>query len=260
MKDLIKAQLYQLKKNRLVIIVFFAALLIQFTNIISEISYNEAGFPASTYIVDMGLEMIFMSIFFPIIFAGCVCGGDFPDKTTNYELMSGHTRKQVYFSRAVISLVGGAVGEFIIIIAPVVFLSVTNGWGTDILVREAVTRYLLMLFPIARIICEFIFFTYIVKNPYITMASSYLVMMLGVSYGELFSDKASVFLGISNIMKLGTYESWSTYTIDNTVDMIKVYDAALSVGDIISTVSASVIIGGLFLLIGYRYFHADDLN
>lgn len=260
MKNLIKAQLYQLRKNKLVIIVFFAVLLIQFTNIIGEISYNGNEFGASTYIVDMGLEMIFMSLFFPIIFTGCVCGGDFPDKTTNYELMSGHTRKQVYFSRAVISLVGGVVGELIIIVAPIVTLSVVYGWGTEILVKEAVIRYLLMALPIVRMICEFIFLTYVVKNPYITMAGSYFVFTLGLSFVELFSDKASVFLGVTNIMKLGAYESWSTYTLDNTVDLIKVYDAALSAGDIVSTIFGSVIIGGLFLLMGYRYFREDDLN
>ncbi len=260
MKDLIKAQLYQLKKNRLVLIVFIAVFLLQFINIIGEISYSGSGFCASTYIVDMSLEMIFMSLVFPTIFTGCVCGGDFSDKTVNYELMSGHTRKQVYFSRAVISLVGGVIGEFIIIVAPVVVLSEAYGWGTDILVKEAVIRYLFMLLPIARIICEFIFLTYVVKNQYITMAGSCFVFSIGLSLVELLSSETSVFLGMTNIMKLGTYESWSTYTLDNTVDMIKVYDASLSTGDIISTIISSVLFGGVFLFIGYRYFCGDDLN
>ncbi|MDE6025918.1 MAG: hypothetical protein K2G45_10745 [Lachnospiraceae bacterium] len=260
MKDLIKAQLYQLRKSRLIIIVFIAVLLLQFTNLIGEISYSGNGLYASTYIAGMSQDMIFFSLFFPIVFTGLVCGGDFLDRTANYELMSGHTRRQIYFCRAIISLVGGAVGTLIIITAPVVVLSVVYGWGTDISVKEAVIRYALMILPILRIICECVFFTYVVKNPYLTMASSYIVYVLSLSYGELFSKNASVFLGITTIMKLTKYESWSTYTLDNTVDMIKVYEATLSAGDILSVIFASVMIGGLFLFTGYRYFHEDDLN
>lgn len=99
-----------------------------------------------------------------------------------------------------------------------------------------------------------------VKNQYITMAGSCFVFSIGLSLVELLSSETSVFLGMTNIMKLGTYESWSTYTLDNTVDMIKVYDASLSTGDIISTIISSVLFGGVFLFIGYRYFCGDDLN
>ena len=39
-----------------------------------------------------------------------------------------------------------------------------------------------------------------------------------------------------------------------------VYDAALPAGVVAGTVLASVLIGGLYLILGYLYFEKDDLN
>ena len=76
---------------------------------------------------------------------------------------------------------------------------------------------------------------------------------------ELFKTGDLTFLGTGNLQMLFDFTSWSTYTLVGEKE-IMVYDAALSTGDVAGTVLASVLIGGLFLILGYLYFEKDDLN
>lgn len=260
MKSLLKAQLYQLRKSRFVWIIFVAVVILQVSTLFGEWAYRGQEIPAATYVATMGGQIIWMTLMFAIAFTGYVCGADFTDKTVNYEMMSGHSRKQAYFGRAIISMVGGCLGSMLIMAVPVIVSVAACGWGTDVKAGEVILRYMLSALPILRLICEFIFLTYITKNPYITMVGGFLTYILGQSLPDLVGKTDSVLLGIMNISMLTEFESWSTYTLDNTVDMIVVYGAKLSAGDIASTIFASAIIGGLFLVIGYLYFNRDDLN
>lgn len=260
MKSLLKSQLYQLRKSKLVWLIFAAVMLLQVAQLCGEWAYRGHEVPAGTYVVTMGGQTIWTAIMFAIAFTGYVCGADFTDKTVNYELMSGHTRKQTYFGRAIISMVGGGLGSMLITAVPVVVSVIACGWGTDVKAGEVILRYVLSVLPILRLICEFIFLTYVTKNPYITMACGFLLYILGMSLPELVGKTDSVLLGMTNISMFTHFESWMTYTLDNTVDMIMVYGARLSAGDIAATIFASVIIGGLFLITGCLYFDRDDLN
>lgn len=116
MKNLIKAQLYQLKKDRLVQITFVGMLLIllMMAYINQLLAVTEAsgldtvtggGFFANNLVGAMTVGLMFVIISVPRI-----CGWDFTDKTTNYELMSGHIRREVYFSRIAVSLLVGVIG------------------------------------------------------------------------------------------------------------------------------------------------------
>lgn len=260
MRSLLKSQLYQLRKSSIVWTIFAAVMLLQVLLLFGEWAYQGEEVPADTYVATNGGQIIWVSIMFAIVFAGYVCGADFTDKTINYELLSGHTRKQVYFGRAVISMVGGCLGSMLIMAVPVVISVAACGWGTDVKAGEIILRYALSALPILRLICECIFLTYVIKKPYITMAGGFLTYILGMLLPDLVGKTDSVLLGITNISKLTEFESWSTYTLDNTVDLIVVYGAKLSAGDIASTIFASAIIGGLFLATGYLYFNRDDLN
>lgn len=259
MKNIIKSQLYQIKKSSFTYIVFLAVLVMQLANLMGEWDYRGGEMYGSTYIAANGFYTTLVALIFAIVFTGQVCGADFIDRTANYELMSGHLRKQAYFSRAIISLAGGGIGAAIIIAAPVVISTAACGWGNDIRVCDAVFRYLLALLPILRIICEFIFLAYVVKNAYVIMACGFFTYILGIALPEYLGRSESVFLGITNLSRLCSFEAWTTYTVGE-MKMYTVYEAGVSANDVASTLLASVIIGGLFLAIGYLYFKKDDLN
>lgn len=263
LNNIIKAQMYQIRKTTFTPLVFIVMAFLNVSIYFGELDYQNYELSAGECVASMGTIMLCTAVIFAIIFTGYVCGGDFMDKTSNYELMSGHTRGQVYFAHAVVSIVVGTIGTAILLILPVVIGSAAYGWGTEIALSDVLLRYGLSMLVVMRMICEFVFLTYVVRNPYITMAGGYVVFMFGQLFAEFSKNMvngSSVFLGITCFNKLGSFESWFTYTLDNTVDLIKVYDAALSAGDIVSIVVSSIGIGGLFLWLGYKFFAKDDMN
>lgn len=257
MWNVMRAQLFQLKREKLVLIVFLIILFMQFTALMGEV--DSGSIAGGDYVAVAGTYISLLPMVFVTVLVGTICGMDFMDKTTNYELMAGHTRRDVYAGRAVLSIVGGLIGGAILTAFPVVIATSLWGWGTKISMGGFLLRSLLLLLPIFRIICEFIFFTYLVKNAYITMACGLFVFLIGQALPMYLSDPDSVLLGITNLNLLYSFDAWSTYSVVD-VSTYVVYDSALSVSAVISTVTASVIIGAVFLVLGYTYFKHDDLN
>lgn len=258
MKNVIKAQVYQIKKDKLIWGVFLLLLFIQYTNMIGEMDFGDLG-SACLYAAGNASQMVLYCMMFAGVAVGQICGVDFTDKTTNYELMSGHTRKQVYFGRAVLSILVGVTAVLILSAFPVLIASIQYGWGTAMRLEGVVLRWLLLVFPVFRIVCEMIFMSFLVKNPYVTMFFGFITAMGGVMLTEMFAGNDTVLLGVFNIKMLCSFTSWSSYSIVDGHSLV-VYDSAFAAGDVIRTIFGSSVIGMAFLIIGYIYFQKDDLN
>ncbi len=262
MKNLIKAQLYQLKKDRLVQLVFGGTFLILMMMVYMNQLFSAIEASGNNTVTGGGLfansisGVIMVGLMFVIIAVPRICGWDFTDKTTNYELMSGHIRREVYFSRVTVSLLVGGIGWIILLCAPLAVTSIISGWGGKLPLSEAVLRGVLMLLPIIRLSCELACITFIVKNPYLTMGIGYVLLMLQVS--PVFSIKNNFLLGISNLSMLGTVDVWTTYGLDGELNYI--FEAYLGAGDIAGTILASLGAALLSLFIGYIFFKNDDIN
>lgn len=257
MRNLMKAQLYQLKKSKRVIIIFFALLFfMQICPIISEWGVNQS-LSGSEYIASEGngAYMAMIALVFSLLFAGYVCGMDFIDRTANYEVMAGYRRYQIYFSKAVISLAGGLLGTVVLLFFPFVFLAGVIDWGDTIALSDVLLRCVFTLLPVLRVTCEFIFLSFIVKNAYIVFFVSY---VLGVGGTGLITDY-SVLLGTANIVGLFQFPSFMTYTVVDLKEYY-IYESALPMGDIIMTITASLVFGALFLYAGFVYYKKDDLR
>jgi hypothetical protein len=260
MKNVIKSQLYQLRKDKLVYIIFFVVLIMQFTMAFGEADFGVGqDFTGGKFVAEVGKDIVAAALIFIIAVVGEICGADFLDKTSNYEVMSGHRRHEVYMSRAILSLLYGTVGGIIIITAPVVWISVMGGWGNEISVSGYVLRTVLLVFPIMRIICEFVFFTYLIKNPYITMVVGLCTSFAGSLLMEL-PQGTSVVLGITNMNLLYDFPAWSTYSVVHPETIYTIYDAAVATSDMVATIVVSVVVGTVFLILGYVYYEKDDLN
>ncbi len=116
---------------------------------------------------------------FGICFTGFAFCNDFLDKTVNYEILNGHRRKDVYFSRAIISIIGGTAGTILILMIPLFVLQLFVPFGTGIKNGELIMRLLIAVFPIVRIICEIAFLAIIIRNPYVIMAAGFTIALLG---------------------------------------------------------------------------------
>ena len=95
MKNLIKAQLYQLKKNRILILIFLALCIMQVSGSAGEMAYQNWELSAGGYLAANGLSILSPVILIVTLVTAEVCGADFMDKTGNYELMAGYRRKDI---------------------------------------------------------------------------------------------------------------------------------------------------------------------
>lgn len=258
MKNIVKAQLYQIKRDKLIWGVFLLLLFIQYTSMTGEMDYSDLS-SACLYVVGNASQIVLFCMMFAGIAAGQICGVDFTDKTANYELMSGHMRRQVYFGRAVLSILANVTGVLVLSAFPVLIAVCQYGWGTAMDLKGVIFRWLLLAFPVFRITCEMIFLTFLVKNPYVTMFFGFITSMGGMMLTEMFAGNDTVLLGIFSIKKLCSFASWSSYSIVDGHSLV-VYNASLAAGDVLRTVFGSLAAGAIFLTIGYIYFQRDDLN
>ena len=252
MWNIIKAQLYQLRRERIIGIFFLLALFLMGTSIVGEILDDGNTFQGCEYILRLGSYHTGIAGIYVVLLTGIMVGMDFLNRTVNYELMTGHTRIEVFLGRVLPAICIGICCGIILLLIPAVVISLLFGWGNYFTVAQYTLRLLLMIFPFFRIICEMIFLTVMLKNPYVVSAVGYLVNVLG-----MFFPPSNV-LGMSNLNLLCRYSQWEVYTFGEK--SYRIVDAALNGADVVKTVAVSVLIGVLFLTLAYHYLHYDDLN
>lgn len=258
MRNIMKAQFFQIIREKIIWYMLGVAFLMQVLMFMLPIWLgNEEATSAGEFFASNGSGLIFFPLFFLVVAAGQICGVDFLDKTNHYELMSGHRRYEVYFGRIIPAILVGGLGTAFLTITPVVLYTILYGWGTKIALGDVVFRMVLLLFPILRLVCEFAFLTFLVKNPYVMMGVGYALFMATIGLAEMMKT-LNVFLGITNMMLLLEVEKWITFGLGD--DLNYIYEAPLSAGVVWQTILASAVFGGAALYLGYVYFKNNDLN
>jgi hypothetical protein len=259
MWNIIKAQLYQLRKNKKLLFIGIAVIIMEFTNVFGEALYEGSSFVFADYLAENGANMVAISYLFIIPLVAEICGGDFKDKTANYELMAGHTRKDIYTARVILSIICGLLGAVLVMSIPIIYGTATCGLNRYLSVSGFLYRCLIAIFPMIRIICVFVFLSFLIKNSYIVMFLSILTFSLGEIL-MTFQSGFTEMLGMTNIISLFSFDVWSVYS-GTTSDAVlhTAYDTSLSMGYTVGTIAISLVMGGLFLYMGYSYFKRDDL-
>lgn len=259
MTKIMKTQFIKLRKDKISLLTFFGLLFISmclvymFTSGINSDKMRTGG----EEVLPMITMFQLLSQFFLYVVTAQICGADFMDKTCNYEILSGHTRKNVFFGRAITAIIVGTVGTMFLTAAPAVVQVMILGWGDKVSFGEVLLRYLLMAFPLARIVCEYIFLTFIIKNPYIVMGISYLLcMLLGMNIPM--EPANHYILGMTNITMLTSIDMWASFGLGG--DIYYIYETSLSPYEIIMTIAVSVAVCAAALFLGYMFFKNDDMN
>lgn len=257
MKDIMKSQLYQLKKERLIFIVFALCIVLLMIFILNE---NEQG-SFGEILCDMSSILSQISLLFLISAVAVVCGKDFVDKTGNYEIMTGHTRFELYFGRAFLSIVIGVLGSLLICVIIICMGCAIFGWGDAVSFGDVLLRIMLLIFPMFRIACETIFVTFIIRNCYMVLAAGYVYLffiaelIMGVSV-----NPTSFYLGMTNMVNILDMTSFTTYSPVHPTKTMVVYDATLKTSQIGGTIVVSLIVGIVFLILGFHFFKTDDIE
>ncbi|MBQ4165301.1 MAG: hypothetical protein IJD85_03165 [Oscillospiraceae bacterium] len=260
MKNIMKAQLIQLRKDKICRFIFIGVLAVTLIIVLmmADMASGDIRFTGGEQAIMLLTMTQLLAQLLMYLFTAQACGADFMDKTCNYEIMSGHTRRDVFFGRVIPTLIIGTLGTLFLIAAPVVAeVIILGGWGDKVSLTDMLLRFLLMAFPVARVICEFIFLTFIIKNPYIVMGISYMLcIILGMNI-PVTRDHCFV-LGMSNMNAITVIDRWNSFGLGG--DLYYVYETGLSADFVLPTVIVSVVIGAAALLLGYTFFKNDDMH
>lgn len=256
MKNIVKAQLYQLKKERLLYIVFVLCCILSGIAIMNAEGdcFGERMCGVASTLPQISLAFLFTAV-------AVICGRDFMDKTGNYELMTGHTRAEMYAGRAMPAIVVGVVGSMLICVFVFGAGCLWLGFGDAVSLKTVLTRMGLMVFPMFRLACEMVFLTFIIRNTYAVMAVGYVYvffiteLLLGIS-----EQPSSYYLGMTNLVKLWDLTAFQTYSPAHPSLVMTVYDAAIGLADVGATILVSLTAGIIFLILGYHFFKTDDIE
>jgi hypothetical protein len=121
---------------------------------------------------------------------------------------------------------------------------------------------MLFFFPYVRLSAFIAMLTFLIKNPYIIMAISFVITDYGMLVIDILASKASLAVSIFNLKLLTEYDGWSIYNLDPQQGIVKYfsYDSSVSSGMVIGTIVVSLVMAGLYLFMGYALFRRDELN
>ncbi|MGN1089996.1 MAG: hypothetical protein ACI4Q6_06300, partial [Huintestinicola sp.] len=205
MWDIVRSVFYTYRKKSLMKIIFVMMLLSScgqlFTFSIYALGYEgpTAGEFSATYIPMIN---IFAQMF--LILNTCyICTMDFGDKTANCELVTGHTRLEVFSARIIAALIMSVTGFLLCFIIPAVVASLMWGWGSCVYLSDMIFRWFMLIFPAARIVFEVAALSFIIRKPsaaFITMFMAYFCINAGINFSE--TSGANCILGITNLNEL----------------------------------------------------------
>ena len=262
MKSLIKAQLYQISRTRVYYLVFLTLMLlammfgaVEWLN--GENSLEEwQKLTASDFATRMenivSIAMMGMSFFVSFF-----CADDFTDKTVNYEIMSGRIRKQAYLARVVVSIVLSILFGLLMMFGSLGISVLLTGWGDSVPFGAVAARILLLTFPFIRISCFCVMVAYFIKRPGFAFLSFYGVVSV-VSILKPATDDSGVLTVFNSINTLLKYKEWHIFGLESPVEMV--YTPMPETAFIIRCIFVSIAVGAVYLIIGYNYFHFDDLE
>lgn len=259
MINIIRSQLYQMVRQRNLrgIFIGFSAFsvlygLMGILNATDDVGLSGAHVVATTLSMVSITALMLMSIF-----VGYICADDFTDKTSNYDIMSGSLRRQAYFGRAIVAVATSVIVALAHVLIMVITAAIASGWGYELSVGAVVLRLFLMTFILIRMSCFYVLLSYIVKKPIAVIALNFAMMGAFSVLGD-YAGQASMITGIGSLTYICSFEVWTAFGL-NTANRF-VFEPAIAANTVISLIVTSLIFAAAYLIIGYVYFHHDDLE
>ncbi|MCR4584084.1 MAG: hypothetical protein K5686_00025 [Lachnospiraceae bacterium] len=195
------------------------------------------------------------------VFVAYLCAGDMKEKVINYEVLSGHSRAGIYFSRTILTVIFTTLFSMILSLIPVIVSGVIYGWGNTMEFKYAILRLLCCAFPYMRLAAFMCFLAFWAKKATGVMVWGYIAYMFGTLFASR-GEGSPYLLTFKNVMALMSFNVRSVYNISMEKGIIY-YSKYLSEpepGLIGKTILASLVITVIYLLMGYGLFRREDLN
>ncbi|MCM1170531.1 MAG: ABC transporter permease [Clostridium sp.] len=255
-----KAQNYQIKGDNLIIYGLLVSLLLP----VAELFLDDAGLDymtGSLYAVSMFSMLPFVFLIISLIIVTRIIGWDMNDKTINYEMLSGHSRAQVFFGRLLVAFAWTIISSVIVAVIPLIFFTIINGWGYSLNVNDFVIRFAVMLCPYIRWICVIVFITVLAKNSNAGIVLGYMLVMGSLFPLMLIKEVLDINTGsifaFPNLVALSEFSNSIPRLIGD--EMVTVYDGTIDASLLKGSVIISLVVGAVYVLISYRIFKKRDM-
>ena len=256
MFHIMKAQNYQIRHDMFSVI---AILIIAGISIYMAVSDSVTG---SERFVAMGENLPMLWLVICLVIGVRIAAWDFNDKTINYELLSGHSRGQLYGGRLVCAVLWCMCLCLITTALPLAVCSAQNGWGVQADFVHCVFRILVGILPLLRILAEFFLLAVILRNCYVTYAVGYILTGVSMLVTLLLSEHFQ----IHNTYALGYVTLTEALGLTNShmeliggVD-VTVYDSVMAADKLAGIVVSSVAVSVVCLAMGYAIFKKRDME
>ena len=262
MQNIIKALNYQTVRDNVTYYSILAGIIFLFLGA-SEIN-GFFSITGSEYFISMFSYMLgFLAVFVGL--ATRICGWDYTDKTMNYEILIGHNRKEVYWSRIWVAFIWCMPVVLVLFVVPPVVLTLLNGWGNYMDMSGTIFRCVIAIFPMIRVFCECVLLTFITKSCYLGLITSFLFTEIGYSilmgFEEIGGIKLGNFIvlhGFTNLQDILTFSDYSYKWIDG--EDVPFFETALDPTYAVLTVVVSLAVSAACLFLGYLYFKKSDMK
>lgn len=256
MRNIIKALNYQTRTDN---VTYYSILLAIFLTIFGMLDFDMTG---SEYVALNGESISLLPVFLILMLGVRILGWDYADKTMNYEILSGHHRREVYFARVIVAHIWCIAFCVVFMLLPVIVFTLINGWGTTMDFGGMALRFALAIFPMIRIVCQYVLLVFLVKSAYVAWAAGYLLSMFAMLIPMLFEAFMSNFkftyhFANTNLMKLFTFNQSIGYV--NGED-VTICHTELEPSVIIGTIGVSVAVSVICIVLGYIIFKKSDVN
>ncbi len=258
MKNIMKSIGYDIMHSKMLIRIYI--MFVAFMALVTVLNVDSGGVSAMLA-QDAGISFQFSTLLVGIV-VGVICGGDFADKVASYEILSGHSRKSIFFARALIAIIIGAILTTTLGFVPIILGNTLFDWGNKLVLSDIILRTFLLVFPLVRLAAFFVVISFVFKNPYVIIASGFVIMVASDMLSDMTSSGKSCYISTYNMSMLCSYEGWSTYNLDPVKGVVEyyAYNSAVTTSLVLSTIIVSLIMAIFYLFMGYALFRRDEMN
>jgi len=253
MRNIIKAQIYQIKQDKLLWILFIGMILLNIREIVSHVFYQPDNLSGSYFCANLSNFGMYSTVFI-LLTAVYLMGRDYMDQTINLEIAYGYSRGAVFWGRVFSTLFVTALTTMLLLCVIPVCSTVWFGWGTEIAVSEFLFRVLVYFFLVIRVTCEMILLTVVFREPYKAYIISFVVYVVS---GFLETKNGYVFAASAGA-EIFDFEGWIVYHLDGTGDIL--YEKVLSGSTAWLFILTSIGIGAACLSLAAHFFRINDLD
>lgn len=232
MKDVLRAEFFQLKKDRKNIFLIIVSVIISSVLLLdSDIDSGSAALYQTFY--NMSLVFIVANVFIALFI-----GGNFSNRQINRYIISGHDRKDVFNVEFLVTLI---YSNLILILQPIIVIfifSVTKGLGDGYSLSEGLIIILITILLNCSFISVITFLAFLIKN-----SGGILVASTALYFLMIFLLNSKKALLLAHVLPLGQ----ERLLIENK-----------------TTIFESIIVALVYLIIFYfmarKYFEKCDLK